>query len=82
MKECLSGTEKQFTDPKMRGIMNEYCSCSAEKVANTFSDAEIATFDKMKREGNEAAIQAKMMPVIQPCLDELQQKVMAAGTGR
>jgi hypothetical protein len=77
-KECIEGGDKQFTDPKIREYFHEYCKCSGEKTSEKLSSDQWKEFDKMKKEGREAEMQAKLMPVIQPCLDELQKKIMDA----
>ena len=77
-KECIEGGDKQFTDPKIRGYFHEYCECSGERTSEKISGSEWKEFDKMKKEGREAEMQAKLMPVIQPCLDELQKKISEA----
>ncbi len=73
VKECVDGGEKQFSDPKIRGFFHEYCECSGEKIVEKISDEE---FKAMKSK-SDAETQAKLMPIIQPCLDELQKKMAA-----
>lgn len=72
VKSCMQEVESQ-TDPKMKEMMKEYCECSGEKVVNKFSATEIAAFNTMSK----TEMQAKLMPVIQGCLDELTQKAQA-----
>ena len=74
-KECITGGDKQFTDPKIRGYFHDYCECSGEKTSEKLSNDEWKEFNKMKKEGRDAEMQAKLMPIIQPCLDELQKKM-------
>jgi hypothetical protein len=79
-KECIEGGDKQFTDSTMRKYFHEYCECSGEKTSEKLSAEEWKEFEKMKKDGREGEIQAKLMPVIQPCLDELQKRIMESST--
>jgi hypothetical protein len=72
VKSCMGEIGEQ-ADPKMKQIFNEYCECSGEKVVNKFSAKEIAAFNNMSK----TELQAKLMPVIQTCLDDLSQKAQA-----
>ncbi len=81
VKECNEGAAKQFTDPKLVGFMKDYCECSGEKAADKLSTQEFEEINKMKKEGREQEMQAKLMPIIQPCLNELQAKMQASMGG-
>jgi hypothetical protein len=69
VKSCMGEIGEQ-ADPKMKAMFKDYCECSGEKVVNKFSAKEIAAFNNMSK----TELQAKLMPVIQTCLDELSQK--------
>ncbi len=73
-KECIETGNKQFADSKVKAYFHQYCECSSEKMSDQISQEE---FNKMKEAGNDAALQAKIMPIVQPCLDELQGKMNA-----
>jgi len=72
VESCVAGIDPQ-TDPKIKDLMKEYCECSGEKVVNKFTASEIAAFEKMSK----AEMRAKLMPVIQGCLNELSRKAEA-----
>gem|GEM_PF-2077179 len=72
MESCEKSGASAMTNDASKKAFHEYCECSADKVIAKFSNDEIAAFDKMGQD----EIQQKLMPVIQPCLDELQQKTM------
>ena len=74
-KSCNQSGDQQFTDPKARQMFHEYCSCAAEQAVNKFTVAEWQELDKMKKDGREEAVKAKLTPVLQPCLDELTKKM-------
>jgi len=70
----------------MKSAFEEYCKCSAEKVLDKYSKKEIDEMEaEARRTGNGQAMMAKLQPVFQPCLDDLQAKAMkmngGAGTG-
>ena len=69
VKSCMQEVESQ-TVPKMKEMMKDYCECSGEKMVNKFSASEIKAMDKM----SQSEMRAKLMPVIQDCIDELKQK--------
>ncbi len=73
-KECIETGDKQFSDSKVKAYFHQYCECSSEKMSEQISREE---FTKMKEEGNDAALQAKIMPIVQPCLDEMEKKMNA-----
>lgn len=72
VKSCMGEVEGKV-DPSMKQSMQEYCECSGEKVVNKFSASEMAAFGTMDKD----KLQAKLMPVIQGCLNELQAKIEA-----
>lgn len=60
-----------INNPKTKAIIKDFCSCSADKMFDKYSAEEI---DKIMKEGDDALTEA-MMPLIQPCLDDLQEKM-------
>ena len=72
---CMDQGGNQMADPKMKEYFNEYCECSAEKVLDKYSQKEIEEMEAdAKKTGSQEAMMANLMPVVQPCLDELQKK--------
>lgn len=72
---CMEQGGNAMADPKMKEYFNEYCECSAEKVLDKYSQKEIDEMEAdAKKTGNQEAMMAKLMPVVQPCLDDLQKK--------
>lgn len=72
---CMEQGGNAVADPKMKEYFNEYCECSAEKVLDKYSQKEIDEMEaEAKKTGSGEAMMAKLMPIVQPCLDELQEK--------
>lgn len=74
-KECIETGQKQFSDPAVKKQFRDYCNCSAAKIADKVTKEE---FEKMKAEGRQADMQATIMPIVEPCLNELEQKMGGA----
>ena len=70
-EKCISDGDKQFTDGRARKYFHEYCECSAAKISEKVSKAEM---DKLKEKG-EDAVRAKMEPLLQPCIEEARRKM-------
>lgn len=78
VKTCMDQGGNQMTGA-MKGYFEDYCQCSAEKVLDKYSQKEIDEMEAdAKKTGNQEAMMAKLMPVVQPCLDELQKKASTA----
>lgn len=60
-----------------KDIFDEYCNCAADKMLDKYSVAEVKEMEK-----DQSAMMQKVMPVIQPCVDDLQQKVMSNMQGQ
>lgn len=72
VKKCKESIGQSGQAAEMQKDFEDYCNCAGDKVVEKFSAAEII---KMEKE-SEAEMMKKMMPVIQPCINDLQQKVM------
>ena len=82
VKDCTEGAAKQFTDAKLLGYMKDYCECSGDKISEKLSEKDYMDIKKMEKDGREAEMQTKLLPIIQPCLNEMQTKMQAGmGTG-
>ena len=78
VKTCMDQGGTALTDATMKGYFNEYCECSAEKVLDKYSQKEIDEMEAdAKKTGSQDAMMAKLMPVVQPCLDDLSKKASA-----
>ena len=75
INECIETGDKQFTDSKVAAYFHQYCECSSEKLSENMSREE---FTKMKEANNDAELQAKIRPIVQSCLDDLQRKMNAS----
>lgn len=85
IKACNEGGDKQMTTDAAKKVFHDYCECSGEKVADKFSIKELEEFNKLQKTPDPARqqeLQTKMMTVIQPCLTELQSKMMNAMGGQ
>lgn len=75
---CMEQGGNQMTGA-MKGYFQEYCECSAEKVLDKYSQKEIDEMEAdAKKTGSQDAMMAKLMPIVQPCLDDLQKKAASA----
>lgn len=77
VKSCEEGGTAQFASlnmpaDKVKTMVHDYCDCSGDKIVNKYSASEIKEFEKL----SPADRDAKLMPVIQPCINDLQTKVM------
>lgn len=76
---CISSAHREMTrngatvSKEMDQMLKEYCDCSGDKVVDNFTLEELAKIGKQP----DAASQAKVEKLTQPCLDEFTQKVQA-----
>lgn len=54
----------------------QYCECSADKLLEKYSVTEVMKMEEKIKSGDEK-VKTEMMTAIQPCIDELTQKVSA-----
>ena len=78
VKGCNESADKSTKEPKIRAIMHEYCECSGDKIVNTFTHKEIVEMNEMRSSGKSAEVEAKMMPAIEACTNDMQAKIMKA----
>jgi hypothetical protein len=79
VSECITSGIPQFQNPEAQARLREYCECSAEQISEKISRKE---FMKMKEGGDEAEMKAKLLPIIQPCVEEMQHKIPAIDTAK
>ena len=78
VQTCMDQGGKEVTGT-MKEHFRDYCECSAEKVYDKYSQKEVEEMEAdAKKAGNGEAMLAKLMPLVQPCLDDLQKKTSAA----
>lgn len=80
VKTCMDQGGNQMAGV-MKDYFEDYCECSADKVLDKYSAKEIKDMEADARTQGQAgqeAMMAKLMPVVKPCLDELQKKAMDA----
>ena len=75
-RSCITEADRQTSDARVRRIAHDYCECAGEKAADKFSPTEWKQLDKMKKEGRVSEMQARIMPVIQPCEEEMRKRIM------
>lgn len=77
--ECMNDVKDQTTTDELKAAFQDYCTCQTEGMLKQFSLKEIAEFENL--ENADAAKQqeasAKIMPVLMPCMEELQKKLGA-----
>lgn len=81
VKQCNEEAGKQINDPKQLSYMKEYCECSGEKASEKLTIEEFEEINKMQKEGRQAEMKAKLMPVVQPCLDDMAEKMQKNNAG-
>lgn len=75
LSQCEQEAMKNATDDAQKKLFKDYCACSAEKVMANLSLSEIEDLSKPEKQSE---INKKIMPLIQPCLDELTSKSFEA----
>lgn len=78
-RECIESGAKQFSNQVVQARFRDYCKCSGEKIAEQFTKDE---FMKMKERQDEAEMRAKLLPIIQPCIVEMEEKIGSMDTVR
>jgi hypothetical protein len=77
VSSCNEAGDEKLKDSKSRTIFHEYCECAGETLSNKFADADWDEVAQLSKDGKDSLSNAKMTPIIQPCLDELQRKLQA-----
>ena len=79
--ECMDNFKEQATTDEAKAVFQDFCSCQAEGLIKQFSLKEIEEFENSENadQAKQQEIQAKVMPVIMPCMEELQKKMGAGG---
>lgn len=76
VKTCVTS----FPDNVPKETSETYCSCSADKLLEKYSVAEVLKMEEKIKSGDES-VKNEMMKVIQPCIDDLSKSVNAKQTG-
>ena len=79
-KSCIQEADKQTDDPNVRKAVHDYCKCAGEMTSEKLSVTDWTEIDNLKKKGESAAIKAKLMPILQPCEEEMRRKMMADDT--
>lgn len=81
---CIENMKKGKTSitADEKKVIEDGCSCMGNKIADKFSakeiDEMIAMFEKNYNREQSKEIENKMMPVIQPCIEEMMKASAAA----
>ena len=85
VKSCLEGTKKEMAGmqsmPQMDAMLNEYCSCSADKAVNNLSSSELKEIEKNQESEKSRAALEKIKPQLQICANEMMGKMQQAMGG-
>lgn len=79
--ECMNDLKEQTTTDELKVVFQDFCTCQTENMLKQFSLKEIDEISNAKdaEPAKQQEIQAKVMPVIMPCVEELQKKMGAGG---
>lgn len=75
--ECIENTKEEATTDAAKAAFKDYCSCQAEAMVNNMTMAEIDEADNIESadEATKQKISAKVLPLLMPCMEELQKKM-------
>lgn len=79
INNCIDQAKAAATTDEAKAAIKDFCTCSTENMLKELTPEEIENMDKQG--GDQAKQQEllqKVMPLIQPCLEEFQKK-MGAG---
>lgn len=71
--KCVSEAldDDEANDTKIKAVMTDFCKCAADKVFEKYSVEEVEELEK----GSEDSMTQAMMPLIQPCINDMQNKL-------
>lgn len=75
IKGCVEAGDAKMDDAQMRQAFHEYCECAGEMIVQKMSVKEIVEMNNRRKEGHAEEVEAKFMPVIRPCLLDLEKKM-------
>jgi len=78
--ECMDGFKDQATTEELKAAFKDFCTCQVDGLLKEFSLKEVEELKNMETadQAKQQEIAAKVMPIIMPCMEELQKK-MGAG---
>ncbi len=76
--KCVEDGKEMATTDDMKTALKNYCTCQTENLLKVMSVEEVEHWGENMEKADEATQQAmaeKAMPLIMPCLEELQSKM-------
>jgi len=82
--KCVEDAKDIATTDELKAAFKDYCTCQTENLLKELSVDEVEHLNENMEKADEATQQAmaqKMMPLIMPCMEELQSKMAASQGG-